>query len=291
MKNMIILLLSVAWISACDSVVQPVNSDDVPVQFAEGGETTSDEDTAMSPSAPDGSVPTEMDGHATPSDGVTPTPDNQEETANETDIPEDPSNSNEIADCDAGLPWLSIPVRILFLNTNVDNLRTSLEPAEIDGFLDHVNTLWQQACIRFELESTSVVDATPDGEASFTAAVANPQKGAVAQALETVVAEKDLLAQGWNVVMIERFGVPASGVYVANVDTVFFAVGKPSKPTHPTILAHELGHALSLSHFDGAGSEFNIMHSGGKGNVEESIELLDWQIAAARDQAATGDAH
>ena len=56
-------------------------------------------------------------------------------------------------------------------------------------------------------------------------------------------------------------------------------------------LAHELGHSLSLPHYSGPGVEINMMHAGGGGVVEESIELTFDQIDMARAQAVTGDAY
>ena len=112
----------------------------------------------------------------------------------------------------------------------------------------------------------------------------------MAKALATLIAPEDLLDWGWNVVIIRDFGVGAAGYYQSSIDAAFFAQGKyPQKPTHPTILAHELGHSLSLPHYDGDGVEVNMMHAGGGGVVEESIELTVEQVDAARAQAVTGD--
>jgi hypothetical protein len=174
----------------------------------------------------------------------------------------------------------------------VENLNGTMDDETILAYIQHVNTLWAQACIAFEVESIVDMDAVAEGEELFLNAIASPVKGAVSKAIRAAIPAENLLETGWNVVIIRDFGVPASGFYDKEIDAVIFAQGKyAKKPTHPTILGHELGHSLGLPHYKGSGLETNMMHEGGAGVVEESIELTDDQIDIARDQAASGDAY
>ena len=192
--------------------------------------------------------------------------------------------------CEAGWDWLTLPIRFHLLKSPVPNLNTSLTPQDIPELIVHTNELWSQACIRFVIEEIYETDAESEGEEAFLAVPANPPKGALAPVLKQLVAPEELLQTGWNVVVIRDFNFPAAGKYDESIDTVFFAQGK-MKPTHPTILAHELGHSLGLGHYTGHEVEINIMHAGGSGDVEETDLLTLDQIAIAREQAQTGDAH
>ena len=201
-------------------------------------------------------------------------------------------DTNDDLSCTVQWDWLTLPVRVALLSSAQDNLTTTVTAEEVAAFLEHTNGIWAQACIRFEMESISTVVATAEGEEAYLAALADPVPGAMLGAMQVVMPQEDLLEIGWNIVVIKSFGISANGVYSEETDTVFFAQGKiPTKPTHPTILAHELGHSLGLPHYNGANVEFNLMHSGGSGDPETSTELTEDQMDTARAVGETGDSH
>jgi len=282
------LLLTIATVMACEPSASTC--------LYEEPSTAEADPTVVAPTNPESILcdHTHEDDPASIEDSTPPTnepPVDTDEAAPETEEPSvdatDPPPENL---CELEGEWLFLPVRVHRLSSAVDHLNGTMNDEAIAEYLAHVNALWAQACIQFELESVVESTATAQGEAVFTAAVETPVKGGVANALSSVVPSQDLLEKGWNVVLIRSFGVPASGYYNSEADAVFFAEGKnPNNPTHPTILAHELGHALGLPHYSGPGVEVNMMHAGGGGKPEESIELTADQIAAARAQAATGD--
>ena len=268
------LLLSIAIVMACEPSASTCLYEEP---------STAETDSTVSASTNSESLPCD---HTHADD-----PASTDEPETQADVsPTAPSEPATAMDCEEGDSWLFLPVRFHRLSSSVSHLNGSMGDDSIAAYLEHVNALWAQACIQFELESVVETTAASEGEALFMSAIETPVKGAVAKALSSVVSPQDLLEPGWNVVLIQSFGVPAAGVYNTTVGAVFFSEGKnPSNPTHPTILAHELGHALGLSHYYGPGVDVNLMHEGGTGSVEESNELTAEQIAAARAQAATGD--
>ncbi len=78
-----------------------------------------------------------------------------------------------------------------------------------------------------------------------------------------------------------------AGVYNPETQSVLIGETSPGGDINPSILAHELGHALSLRHFR---ERFNLM-SGRQPGVEpmDKTRLSPEQIAGARAVAKSGD--
>ena len=94
---------------------------------------------------------------------------------------------------------------------------------------------------------------TSEGYKEFLAAVANP-KGASPvgqrryEVLGSLVPDANRLAPGFNLYIVEDLGLIAGGVFMPRKQIVLYGRSGPKGQQRPTVLAHELGHALSLPH-------------------------------------------
>jgi hypothetical protein len=169
-------------------------------------------------------------------------------------------------------------VRVHALRSELsDALNSSLSDDEIRDRFAEVNRIWEQANIRFDIESIQRPPAQQ--EAAFQDLVASGAKKA-GSLLGQLYPTSNLLGDGWNLVLIEDFGAMPPGVYSCNTTVVvaarFFGANHYEAPA--TILAHEFGHSLSLPHLCGQGE--NLMCANGM----QPEKLFDEQIDAARDQ-------
>ncbi|MEE2898844.1 MAG: hypothetical protein VX815_10305 [Gemmatimonadota bacterium] len=193
------------------------------------------------------------------------------------------------------LEVLVLPVRVHMLTSGtVPELNSTLSEREIRQVFDEANRVWQQAGIRWEVES--VLREAAAGEQAFPAAreTGRSGRGRFRSILLQVCPEHQWLQGAWNVCVIREFPVPAGGVFFPERRQVLWSELNPRGQMHPTILAHELGHSLCLPH--DSESPNNLMRGGpaqgrGSGTARDpstAVELTAAQIAVARRQAATG---
>lgn len=190
--------------------------------------------------------------------------------------------------------WHVLPLRLHNAESEVPNLDFVEDEAWFQGMLDGANARWVQACIRFDLVS---IEPHPVGEADEATYKAwDPkagERGALARILTGIAEDIERAGDGWDVLLINRFGGGASGLYLGRaVQMLVFSERTPSREeNHPNVLAHELGHSLTLPHYDGEGFETNVMRAGGQGlgGPATLLDLTPDPIDAARARAASGD--
>ena len=162
------------------------------------------------------------------------------------------------------------------------HLDCKLNLADVSALMGEVNRIWDQANIRLSLMSVSArsisVKDFPSPNGLENRDEIRKQQIAISPTSETG-------SRNLNVVLVGQFSSPSGGVYRPITHTVFFAERNGrGEPQLPTVLAHEIGHALSLTHTDIPGNLMRI------GNAREATGLTDEQIRIARAQALRGPA-
>lgn len=205
----------------------------------------------------------------------------------------------------APLEELVLPVRVHLLSAEVaEELNAASTEEEIRQKFLAVNGIWKQAGIRWEIESiVSETAANQDTYAQWIELDDRRNRQKRRPVMMGLLSPEHRLKDGWNLYVIRRFPIPASGVYFPELGSVLYAELGRRGETHATVLAHELGHALSLPHTRGVPR--NLMRAGGRPPTTAAAasrpanrgatppprdpgqftELTDQQITAARVQA------
>jgi len=148
-----------------------------------------------------------------------------------------------------------------------------------------VNKIWQQAGIHWQIES--IINEQANFTKRFAPASRNKHLNK-RQRHKLLV----LIKPGWNIfifgnstAMTPGHYMPTIGIVVAQKSYLF--------PLNPSIIAHELGHSLSLQHPKSQRRHpFNLMSGRNKQVAPKNkIHLSISQVKKARKQALTGFPH
>lgn len=187
---------------------------------------------------------------------------------------------------------LTLRVRVhLLQDAEVSSLNTSLTDSEVRTLFDGANQIWQQGDVVWQIESI-VRQEAQNGE-DFARALRGEiplTPGLVASLLPT----DQLLQGGWDVYFVRDFGGRVGGIYISGGGLSPAVISSEVDPTGlrdlagsgPRILAHELGHSLSLFHVPCTDAG-NLMAPGCP--LGRRTQLTASQVDAARQQARTGD--
>ncbi len=186
---------------------------------------------------------------------------------------------------------LTLTVRVHPLEDGaVPSLNTSLSDSEVQTLFDGANQIWQQGDVVWRIESI-VREEAQNGE-DFARAVRGEiplTPALVASLLPT----DQLLDGGWDVYIVRDFGGVVGGIYISGGGVSPAVISSEVDPTGlrdlagsgPRILAHELGHSLSLFHV-ACTDAGNLMSPGCP--LGQRTQLTAGQVDMARLQASTG---
>ncbi len=182
---------------------------------------------------------------------------------------------------------LGLQVRVHLLSSEFAPLSTELTEDEVATVFTRVNAIWQQALIRWEIESILREDAL---NSDAFAAILRGDRPVSDDVIASVLPRENLLTGDWDVFLILSLGGIAGGIYFPGIPAALSAELDPDGRRELTgatarILAHELGHSLSLPHVPCTAAG-NLMSPGCP--ATDRTRLTDSQVEAARQQALTG---
>lgn|GEM_PF-1982166 len=197
--------------------------------------------------------------------------------------------------CDSQSPVQEVEREALVLDVRVhllesaesDGVTTTLSETEVADVFEAVNEVWDQAAIVWRIESIVRAEASDPGPFQrFLDGVDAPSIEAIAG----IIPRNELLDDYWDVFLIRDLGGLAGGIYFPSIPAVLQPELDPLGARGldgglARILAHELGHALSLPHVP-CTADGNLMAPGCFSG--DRSRLGEEQIEAARRQAGEG---
>ena len=181
-----------------------------------------------------------------------------------------------------------LEVRVHLLQSSVlDELDVTLTDAEVGELVQSLNEVWAQAGVVWQTEQ---IVREPALNPDLFRQVLNDRTGSSTSLVASVIPTDNLRPDIWNVFMVRDFGGGLGGVYFPGLRFVVSAELDPLGDRDLSggtsrILAHELGHSLSLIHVP-CTTAGNLMAAGCPQGTRTRLDTF--QVQAARQQAETG---
>ena len=185
---------------------------------------------------------------------------------------------------------ITLPVRVFLAQSDVsEKVHCTMTEEDLVECFKVVNENWAPANIEWFVESIRKLPIETEAARAYQKSLENNQRRADMKVLVDAFPNGQRLAKGFNVFIVESMGKGAGGVFRPKPHgDVIYAHQSPRGNAVPAILAHELGHALSLPHtvFE---KNNNLMMGAGPGRKPTRVKpLSSSQIYLARMQAKLG---
>jgi hypothetical protein len=203
-------------------------------------------------------------------------------------------------------PEIQLKLRVHCLKSPVPEVNAEPDEAELKKMVEGVNAIWAAAGIRFTLDAVRRDQARDEAAQRELAEMSKQRgrevKGKFAEVMMRVVPEIPLEQGVFHIVLVRRFPLGVGGRYFPELGYLVTpqVVPRPPRmppgaadgevnnehPLEPKVMAHELGHGLTLLHVN---LQENLMTVGpGPKDPKTRIKLTDWQIEKARQVAQRG---
>ena len=182
-------------------------------------------------------------------------------------------------------PTYNLSVRVHVISSSIPSLNATYSDAQVINLIARATEIWLDAGIGWQIEAIEHIAL--QNEEQVIAGLQGQRPFTRNQLLEALMS-KPPESHIWNVYLVKDLtsilGVP--GVYVPNIQSLAVSQRDPSGEGDPgRILAHELGHSLTLPHVQ-CTRRGNLMSPACAG--EKRTRLSAEQIETARNQAVLG---
>lgn len=177
-----------------------------------------------------------------------------------------------------------LPLRMHLLTSRLTPVHSTLDNVAVRALVDRVNEIWRQAEIVWEIESIHREFAQSEDQVEQVLLAGRSFSTAV---ISAILPRDRLFEEGWDAFILHDLvsAGAAPGVYLAVIPAVVSSEVDPAGLNDPgRILAHELGHSLTLLHVE-CPAAGNLMAPGCDSG--DRLRLTAEQIAQARTHAKT----
>ena len=198
---------------------------------------------------------------------------------------------------------IRVPLHIHYLKSSVPEINAPMDKVDIKELLKEANQIWKPADIQFFIKEENVIQADEKAAKAYAGLFGLEKIAFQTQSnrqLDRAIPE--LKEPVFHVVLLHTMPLGFGGRYFpdrgfvllpqmkyakySNSPTGKFPDGTTERPQQGRVLAHELGHAMSLMH---GKLENNLMTSGPQARgVKRGTGLVEKQILGARKIASRG---
>lgn len=182
-------------------------------------------------------------------------------------------------------------------STFIPDISYKVSDVELQAYVDGANLIWAGADVNFFIKQVNRISLDAHlSEQYATFLSGNLTNKSVPRKIVADSGQYNPTFGNFNIVLLKAFG-HASGTAFLKKSVIYLAESNKAKEIRrPTILAHELGHALGLRHIERANWECNLMDTGPCGAFNDTYtsegilvkSLHPCQVAIARSSANTG---
>lgn len=179
---------------------------------------------------------------------------------------------------------LRLPLRVHLLSSRLAPIDATLGAREAWELIGRVNEIWGQADILWEIEAITHELAQSEDQVEAVLLAGFPLSAGL---IAAILPRDRLFAEGWDAFIVHDLASAGGspGIYFLSLPAVVSSEVDPAGLGDPgRILAHELGHSLSLLHV-ACTAAGNLMAPGC--NREDRTRLSAEQHEQARGQAKT----
>jgi hypothetical protein len=156
----------------------------------------------------------------------------------------------------------------------------------IISYIAECNEIWEQANITFDIQDIKRVEIKDEvfQDSDIREYDSLEFLSKLNQLSTKYIDINSMSKKGeWTLIFINHFPIDSSGIWSDEIEAVYFSETFQGSNTPYSLMAHHLGHSLSLTHVQSNEYPENLMISGSDGgDIASHITLTNQQIISAR---------